>query len=58
MLVTVMVAVVMTATMTTGHDDSEHFFPTERFRNCMSSAAKKSLSADAPLHISQKKTIA
>ena len=54
MLVTVMVAVVMTATMTAVHDDdSEHLFPTERFRKCMSSAAKKSLSADAPLHISQ-----
>ena len=54
MLVTVMVAVVMTATMTTGHnDDSEPLFPTERFRKRMSRATKKPFSADAPLHISQ-----
>ena len=47
-------AAVMTATMTTGHDDdSEHLFPTDRFRKRMSSAAKNSVSADAPLHISQ-----
>ena len=40
----------MTATMTHGHaDDSEHLFSTERLREYMSSAAKKTLSAEAPL---------
>ena len=48
MLVTVMVAVV-TATMTTGHnDDSEPLFPTERFRKRMSRATKKNHSRQTP----------